>query len=76
MLLPVFLIIGLYGFGNKVFTTIKGNCLYNGWFTSYVYCYFIFRVSYNNEFGHWSFAYDKLMTISTLDHNAKVWLFF
>ncbi len=32
-------------------------------------------VAYHNEFGEWSFAYDKLMQITTIDYNAKVWLF-
>src|SRR5574344_303502 len=27
------------------------------------------------QFGVWSFAYDKLMQISILDYNTKVWLF-
>ena len=32
-------------------------------------------VAYHNEFGEWSFAYDKLMQITTIDYSAKVWLF-
>ena len=32
-------------------------------------------VAYHSEFGVWSFAYDKLMQISILDYNTKVWLF-
>ena len=75
MLLPVFLLIGQYGFGDKVFTTIKvtvytmvGSLLM---FVAILYL----GVAYHNEFGEWSFAYDKLMQITTIDYNAKVWLF-
>ncbi|MGM0519675.1 MAG: complex I subunit 4 family protein [Campylobacterota bacterium] len=75
MLLPVFLLIGQYGFGNKVFTTIKvtvytmaGSLLM---FISILYL----GVTYNNEFGTWSFAYDELTKITTLDYSTKVWLF-
>ncbi len=75
MLLPVFLMIGAYGFGNKVFTTIKvtvytmvGSLLM---FIAILYL----GVSFKNEFGYWSFAYDKLMIISTIPYDVKVWLF-
>ena len=75
MLLPVFLLIGLYGFGDKVFTTIKvtvytmvGSLLM---FIAILYL----GVAYHNEFGHWSFAYDKLMTITTIPYDINVWLF-
>ena len=75
MLLPVFLLIGLYGFGNKVFTTIKVTVYTMAGSLLMFIAILYLGVAYNNEFGHWSFAYDKLMTISTLDHNAKIWLF-
>ena len=75
MLLPVFLLIGQYGFGDKVFTTIKvtvytmvGSLLM---FVAILYL----GVAYNNEFGQWSFAYDQLMKISTISYDTKVWLF-
>lgn len=75
MLLPVFLLIGQYGFGDKVFTTIKvtvytmaGSLLM---FISILYL----GVAYNNEFGTWSFAYDELTKITTLDYATKIWLF-
>ena len=32
-------------------------------------------VAYHNEFGVWSFSYDKLMEISTIPYDTKVWLF-
>uniref|UniRef100_UPI004048953A complex I subunit 4 family protein n=1 Tax=Aliarcobacter sp. TaxID=2321116 RepID=UPI004048953A len=75
MLLPVFLMIGAYGFGDKVFTTIKvtvytmvGSLLM---FIAILYL----GVAYQNEFGHWSFAYDELMKITTISYDVKVWLF-
>ena len=75
MLLPVFLMIGAFGSGNRVFVTIKvtvytmaGSLLM---FIAIVYL----GVAYHSEFGVWSFAYDKLMLISTLEHNERVWLF-
>ena len=75
MLLPVFLLIGQYGFGNKVFTTIKvtvytmvGSLLM---FIAILYL----GISFKNEFGYWSFAYDKLMQISSINYDTKIWLF-
>lgn len=75
MLLPVFLLIGQYGFDNKVFTTIKvtvytmvGSLLM---FIAILYL----GVSYHNEFGSWSFAYDNLMKITTIPYDVRIWLF-
>ncbi len=75
MLLPVFLMIGSYGFGNKVFTTIKvtvytmvGSLLM---FIAILYL----GVAYHNEFGVWSFAYNELMKITTIEYSTKIWLF-
>ena len=75
MLLPVFLMIGSYGFGDKIFTTIKvtvytmvGSLLM---FIAILYL----GVAYHTEFGVWSFAYNELMRITTIDYSTKVWLF-
>jgi NADH-quinone oxidoreductase subunit M len=75
MLLPVFLMIGINGFGNKVFTTIKvtvytmaGSLLM---FISILYL----GVAFFNEFGHWSFQYTDLTQITTLSYSEKIWLF-
>jgi len=75
MLLPVFLMIGAYGFGDKVATTIKvtvytmaGSLLM---FIAIAYL----GVAYHSEFGEWSFAYNELVRITTLDYTTKVWLF-
>ena len=75
MLLPVFLMIGSYGFGDKIFTTIKvtvytmvGSLLM---FIAILYL----GVAYHSEFGVWSFAYNDLMKITTIEYSTKVWLF-
>lgn len=75
MLLPVFLMIGINGFGDKVFTTIKvtvytmaGSLLM---FISILYL----GVTFNNEFGTWSYQYTDLMKITTLSYNEQIWLF-
>ncbi|AXH11358.1 complex I subunit 4 family protein [Halarcobacter bivalviorum] len=75
MLLPVFLMIGIYGFGDKVFTTIKvtvytmlGSLLM---FVAMLYL----GVAYHAEFGSWSFQYDNLTQITSLSYNERIWLF-
>lgn len=75
MLLPVFLMIGINGFGDKVFTTIKvtiytmaGSLLM---FISILYL----GVAFYNEFGQWSYQYTDLMRITTLSYNEQIWLF-
>lgn len=75
MLLPVFLMIGIYGFGNKVFTTIKVT-VYTMVGSLFMFIAILYLgVAYNNEFGTWSFAYDELTKITTIGYSAKVWLF-
>lgn len=75
MLLPVFLLIGMYGHGDKVFTTIKvtvytmaGSLLM---FVAILYL----GVTYHDEFGEWSFQYDSFTQITSLSYNEKIWLF-
>ena len=75
MLLPVFLMIGINGFGDKVFTTIKvtvytmaGSLLM---FISILYL----GVTFYNEFGYWSYQYNDLTKITTLSYNEQIWLF-
>ncbi|OUR73910.1 NADH-quinone oxidoreductase subunit M [Arcobacter sp. 31_11_sub10_T18] len=76
MLLPIFLIIGIYGSGNKVFSTIKVTIYTMGgsllMFVAIVYL----GVAFFNEFGHWSFKYDDLTTLTTLGETEKLYLFF
>jgi len=75
MLLPIFLIIGIFGSGNKVFSTIKvttytmaGSLLM---FVAILYL----GVSFFNEYGHWSFQYNDLTTLTNLSANEKLFLF-
>ncbi|AXH10620.1 NADH-quinone oxidoreductase subunit M [Malaciobacter halophilus] len=75
MLLPVFLLIGIYGFADKVFTTIKvtvytmaGSLLM---FVAILYL----GVAFNSEYGYWSFQYNDLMKITTLSYEESIWLF-
>ncbi|WP_298751237.1 NADH-quinone oxidoreductase subunit M [uncultured Arcobacter sp.] len=75
MLLPVFLMIGINGFGDKVFTTIKvtiytmaGSLLM---FLGILYL----GVTFFNEFGFWSFQYTDFTKITTLSYNEQVYLF-
>ena len=76
MLLPVFLMIGINGTGNKVFTTIKVTVYTMGgsllMFLSILYL----GVTYFNEFGVWSYQLDNLTQITTLSYNEKLFLFF
>ncbi|MBP9490726.1 MAG: NADH-quinone oxidoreductase subunit M [Aliarcobacter sp.] len=75
MLLPVFLMIGAYGFGDKVFTTIKVTVYTMAGSLLMFIAILYLGVAYNNEFGVWSFSYDKLMQITTIPYDVKVWLF-
>jgi len=75
MLLPVFLLIGQFGFGNKVFTTIKVTVYTMAGSLLMLVAILYLGVAYYNEFGVWSFAYDKLTTISIISYTEQVWLF-
>ena len=76
MLLPVFMIIGLFGTGNRVFSTLKvtiytimGSLLM---FVSILYL----GVAFYYEFGVWSFELSDLVRITTIAYETKVLLFF
>jgi len=75
MLLPVFLIIGIFGSGNKVFSTIKVT-IYTmaGSLLMFVAILYL-GVSFFNEYGHWSFQYNDLTTLTHLGYNEKLFLF-
>ena len=75
MLLPVFLMIGAYGFGDKVVTTIKVTVYTMVGSLLMFIAIVILGVAYHNEFGLWSFAYNELVKITTIDYSTKVWLF-
>lgn len=75
MLLPVFMIIGLYGSGNRIFSTLKmtiytimGSLLM---FVSILYL----GVQYYYEFATWSFEINDLMQLTTLKFDQKLFLF-
>ncbi|RXK02355.1 NADH-quinone oxidoreductase subunit M [Arcobacter sp. CECT 8989] len=75
MLLPVFLMIGIYGFGDKVFTTIKVT-VYTMLGSLFMFVAMLYLgVTYHAEFGSWSFQYDSLTQITSLSYNEKIWLF-
>ena len=75
MLLPVFLMIGSFGFENKVFTTIKVTVYTMAGSLLMFIAILYLGVAYHNEFGVWSFSYDKLMQISIISYETKIWLF-
>ncbi|OCL83291.1 complex I subunit 4 family protein [Arcobacter porcinus] len=75
MLLPVFLMIGQYGFGDKIFTTLKVTVYTMAGSLLMLVAIIFLAVAYHNEFGVWSFAYDNLMMVSELDNSTRVWLF-
>ena len=75
MLLPVFLMIGSFGFENKVFTTIKVTVYTMAGSLLMFIAILYLGVAYHNEFGVWSFSYDKLMQISMIPYDTKIWLF-
>jgi NADH-quinone oxidoreductase subunit M len=75
MLLPVFLMIGLYGDGNKIFSTIKVT-VYTMAGSLFMFVAIVYLgVSYFNEFGQWSFQLNDLTNITSLTYGEKFWLF-
>ena len=76
MLLPVFLIIGIYGTGKKVSSTIKVTIYtMTGSLLMFVAILYL-GVSFFNQFGHWSFQYTDLTMLTTLSYTQKFFLFF
>lgn len=75
MLLPVFLMIGITGTGNKIFTTMKVTIYTMGGSLLMFVAIMYLGVAYFNEFGIWSFQYIELTKITTLSYNEKIWMF-
>ncbi|QKF74076.1 NADH:quinone oxidoreductase I, membrane subunit M [Aliarcobacter faecis] len=75
MLIPIFLMIGMYGSGDKVATTLKVTIYTMAGSLFMLLAIFYLGISYSNEFGFWSFAYNDLAKITTLDSSTKTWLF-
>ncbi len=76
MLLPVFLMIGINGFGNKVFTTLKVTFYTMGGSLLMFVAIMYLGVSFFNEFGYWSFQYNDFTKLTTLSSKEEIWLFF
>lgn len=75
MLIPIFLMIGMYGSGDKVATTIKVTVYTMAGSLLMLIAIMYLGAAYHNEFGIWSFAYDKLILITSIDASTKTWLF-
>ena len=75
MLLPVFMIIGMFGTGNRVFSTIKIT-IYTILGSLFMLISILYLgVTFFNEYGTWSFALDDIVKISTLSRVERLWLF-
>ena len=75
MLLPVFMIIGLYGSGNRVFSTLKVT-IYTMMGSLFMFVSILYLgVAFYYEFGSWSFELSDIVQISTISYEHKVLLF-
>lgn len=75
MLLPIFLIIGIYGSENKVFSTIKVT-IYTMFGSLLMFIAIMYLgVLHYNEFGFWSFAFDRFTQITQVSYEVKLLLF-
>ncbi|WP_458700909.1 NuoM family protein [Sulfurospirillum sp. 1307] len=76
MLLPVFIIIGMFGTGNRVFSTLKIT-VYTIMGSLFMLISILYiGVAFYNEFGSWSFALNDIVQITTLSRVEQIWLFF
>lgn len=76
MLLPVFMIIGMFGTGNRVFSTIKVT-IYTIMGSLFMFVSILYLgVSFFNEFGVWSFALNDIAQFTSLSRTEEIWLFF
>ena len=76
MLLPVFMIIGLFGSGNRVFSTLKIT-IYTIMGSLFMFVSILYLgVTHYYEFGVWSFALSDLVNITTIAREQKILLFF
>ena len=75
MLLPVFMIIGMFGTGNRVFSTIKVT-VYTIMGSLFMFISILYiGVTFFHEFGVWSFALKDVVEITTFTRNEEIWLF-
>ncbi len=75
MLLPIFLIMGMFGTGNKIFSTLKVTVYTIAGSLLMLIAILYLGTEYYNEFGTWSFSIDSFTQISTLSYEEKAWLF-
>jgi NADH-quinone oxidoreductase subunit M len=76
MLLPVFMIIGLFGSGNRVFSTLKVT-IYTIMGSLFMFVSILYLgVAHYYEFGYWSFALSDLVQITSLSKSQQLLLFF
>lgn len=76
MLLPVFMIIGIYGTGNRIFSTLKIT-IYTIMGSLFMLVSILYLgVAFYNEFGVWSFQLSDLVQITTLTNLQRTLLFF
>ncbi len=76
MLLPVFMIIGIYGTGNRIFSTIKIT-IYTIMGSLFMLVSILYLgVKFYQEFDIWSFQLSDLVQITTLTSTEQVFLFF
>lgn len=75
MLLPVFMIIGMYGSGDKVYSTLKVT-IYTIIGSLFMFVAILYLgVSFYYEFGYWSFALDELKNLTILSQYERIWVF-
>ncbi len=75
MLLPVFMIIGMFGTGNRVFSTIKITVFTIMGSLFMLISILYLGVAYFHEFGSWSFALSDIVQITSLSRGEELWLF-
>jgi NADH-quinone oxidoreductase subunit M len=75
MLLPVFMIIGMFGTGNRVASTIKIT-VYTIMGSLFMLISILYMgVAFYNQFGSWSFALNDIVQITTFSRTEQLWLF-
>ena len=76
MLLPVFMIIGLFGSGNRVFSTLKVT-IYTIMGSLFMFVSILYLgVAHYYEFAMWSFEISDIAKLTTLTFEQKFLLFF
>jgi NADH-quinone oxidoreductase subunit M len=75
MLLPVFLIIGVYGTGDKISSTIK-VLIYTIMGSLFMFIAILYLgVQYYYQYGGWSFYIGDLSRITIMSADVRMWLF-